>query len=72
MEDSERVARIICARSMGGFCRNVGGSLGCKVGRGTSDYTQCVADHNQLALSGAASMADEIRGALSPSESTKK
>lgn len=72
MEDSERVARIICARSMGGFCYHVGGGFGCKVGRGTSDYTECVADINQLVLSGYTSMADEIREALSPTESTKK
>lgn len=57
---------------MGGFCYHVGGGFGCKVGRGTSDYTECVADINQLVLSGYTSMADEIREALSPTESTKK
>jgi hypothetical protein len=67
-EKIDEVARIICARSMGGFCFNVGGRLGCEVGRGTSDRTQCVASYDQLVLSGYVSMADEIRAALATPE----
>lgn len=54
------LARLICARNMHGFCKNVGGGMGCPVGRGTSDYTKCVANEGQLALAGYTGRADEI------------
>jgi hypothetical protein len=63
-EDIVKAARIICARSMSGFCRHVGGAQGCKVGRGTSDYTQCIANEDQLILSGYIRMAGEIAAAI--------
>lgn len=30
----EKVARAICAQGGNVFCRNIGGSIGCKCGRG--------------------------------------
>lgn len=54
------IAKIICAKAVGGFCKNVGGHIGCKVGRGTSDYNQCVANIDQHVLAGHLSTAEEI------------
>jgi hypothetical protein len=66
MTDREKVARTICAHSVGGFCLNVGGSLGCRVGRGQApDYRLCVADRLQLDLSGNSDVADAVLEALS-------
>jgi hypothetical protein len=55
-----QVARIICARSHRGFCHNAGGDQGCKVGRGTSDWTKCIASDDQLILSGHMGLAQEV------------
>lgn len=50
---AERLAREICAHEVGGFCQNIGGELGCRVGRGASPSgSLCVASRAQLALSG--------------------
>ncbi len=46
----ERVARAICAHEQG-FCVDIGGYQGCKVGRGESyDGTNCSASLEQLRL----------------------
>lgn len=52
-EATERVARAVCAHSLGGFCQYVGGDLGCKNGRGVAPHWRnCVASEAQLGLSG--------------------
>jgi hypothetical protein len=72
MTDLEKVARTICAHSVGGFCLNVGGHLGCKVGRGHApDYRLCVADRLQLDLSGNSDVAEAVLEALASSSPQK-
>lgn len=44
-----RVARAICARTYSGYCRHVGGDLGCKVGRGAGPE-HCIATAEALEL----------------------
>ena len=51
---------IVCAKTRNGFCQNVGGALGCKVGRGTSEPEQCVASIDQHILSGNEAIASAI------------
>lgn len=48
------VARTLCARDQsGGFCANVGGSLGCKCGRGKAlSHELCKASPYQLSVAG--------------------
>jgi len=43
-------AQAVCASSLNGFCRDVGGSLGCRNGRGASG--SCVASYAQLDIAG--------------------
>lgn len=53
MSQIERVAKAICANEIGGFCQNIGGDLGCKVGRGEPPHwSKCIANTAQLYLSG--------------------
>lgn len=57
----DRAARAVCAHSLGGFCFSVGGDLGCKNGRGLSPHwSNCVANPDQLELSGHASAARAV------------
>ena len=57
----EQAARTICAHSLGGFCQNVGGDHGCKVGRGHApDPALCVATRDQLLLSGNLATAEAV------------
>jgi len=57
----EEVARVICAHEVGGFCQNIGGDLGCTVGRGASPCgSRCIATDAQLHLSGRMQTAQAI------------
>lgn len=58
--DIAQVARILCGRTPSGFCRNVGGSLGCPVGRGERRVDECRASIDQLILAGHWAVAEEI------------
>lgn len=51
MTPLERAARSVCAASLSGFCNSVGGSLGCRVGRGEEfNGSNCAATREQLWL----------------------
>lgn len=45
-------ARALCAASYSDFCRNVGGEMGCRNGRGDHGAHCCIANDYQLELSG--------------------
>ena len=65
MDDMERAARAVCANNIGGFCSNIGGDLGCKVGRGVSPHwSACIANVSQLHLSGSMIIAKAVDAAL--------
>lgn len=64
MTPLEIMARSHCKGEIGGFCRNIGGSKGCKNGRGQNDYKRCVATEGQLMLSGATDAAKAALQAL--------
>lgn len=69
MTDLEKAARAVCASSLGGFCQNVGGSLGCKNGRGERGHHLCVANDLQLDLAGHTETARAVIEAIrEPSE----
>lgn len=62
MEQMTRsIARTICAHSLGGFCQYVGGSLGCKNGRGVKmSADNCIASDSQLLFSGTLEVAEAV------------
>ena len=55
-----KAARQICANSLGGFCQNMGDSVGCKNGRGDSGAFFCKATYAQLVISGYVDTAQKV------------
>lgn len=64
-EMRERLARAICAEGGNLFCSNMGGSFGCKCGRGEPPHWErCIATEGQLYLSGNMNAADAVLAAI--------